>query len=95
MTDFEVWFEVNKITSNRKPDMEGLKDLFEKCWEDCSNKYSDNEELQNTIEQWENDYSELEEDYENMKKTVSVIKNEVEDSDTLEEAQMRVKDYDY
>lgn len=79
MSDFDEWFEINKVTSNRSPDMEGLKDLFEKCWNDSSKKVS------------EDDSDEIE----NLKGTIIGIKNEVEESSCIDEAKERVRDYDY
>lgn len=98
MTDFEIWFEINKVTSNRSPDMEGLKDLFEKCWNDSKDKTLENSyevELKQEVVNLESYISELEDDVENLKGTIIEIKNKVEESKTLKEAKRRVKDYDY
>lgn len=100
MNDFEVWFEVNKVTSNRAPDMEGLKDLFEKCWNDCKNKISEefeneSETLQDEIENLEYDNEMKDDEIENLKGCIIEIKNVVEESETLKEAKQKTKDYSW
>lgn len=100
MSDFDEWFEINKVTSNRSPDMEGLKDLFEKCWQDCHKKYSDdfdkeNGDLHRENEDLEYDNEMKDDEIENLKGTIIGIKNEVEESKTLKEAKRRIRDYDY
>lgn len=100
MSDFDEWFEINKVTSNKSPDMDGLKDLFEKCWNDCKNKLSDEfdnqiETLQDEVENLEYDNEMKDDEIENLKGCIIEIKNTVEESKTLKEAKEKVNDYDY
>lgn len=74
MSDFEIWFEINKVTSNRSPDMEGLKDLFEKCWNDSQNKC-----LENTSDCYEPD----DDDISNLENYVSELENDVDNLQSI------------
>lgn len=98
--DFEIWFEVNKVISNRKPDMDGLKELFEKCWNDCreSQKEKEKEIIQNLndeINSLRDDNDVISDEAETLRGCIIDIQNIVEEAKTLKEAKQKVSDYSW
>lgn len=55
MEDFDVWFEVKKVTSGKGKLLEPLRNLFEECWNKASEKVT---ELENRVEELQESFDE-------------------------------------